>query len=102
MIEEDPDGPASVSSFQGNAGSAAIAGFAEAAIAPVEIFNDGRYSAFVQDLECVWRWEIHRDGQFVQEGCSLSERSSREAVGYVMSFYRRRDERQAAEPAICE
>ncbi|PNG24692.1 soluble methane monooxygenase-binding protein MmoD [Methylocella silvestris] len=57
----------------------------------IEIFSEGRYRAFVQDLECMWRWEIHRDGDFVQEGCSLSESSSREAVGHVVSFYQRRD-----------
>ncbi|ACK50235.1 hypothetical protein Msil_1266 [Methylocella silvestris BL2] len=57
----------------------------------VEIFSEGRYRAFVQDLECMWRWEIHRDGDFVQEGCSLSESSSREAVGHVVSFYQHRD-----------
>ena len=65
-------------------------GFA-AGVAGIEILNEGRYRAFVQDLECVWRWEIHRDGEFVQEGCSLSESSSREAVGHVISFYQRRD-----------
>lgn len=97
IIEEDPDGLASASSFQRNGGSAAIAGFGEAASAPFEVFNDGEYRAVVQDLECVWRWEIHRDGQFVQEGCSLSEGSSREAVGHVMSFYRRRDLGQRTE-----
>jgi len=57
----------------------------------VEILNDGRYRAIVQDVECMWRWEIHRDGQVIQEGCSLSEGSSREAVDHVMAFYRRRD-----------
>ncbi|VFU08592.1 Soluble methane monooxygenase component D [Methylocella tundrae] len=61
----------------------------------IEIFREGRYRAFVQDLECVWRWEIHRDDEFVQEGCSLSESSSREAVGHVISFYRRSDLRQS-------
>jgi|BarGraIncu00222A_1022003.scaffolds.fasta_scaffold45698_1 soluble methane monooxygenase-binding protein MmoD len=62
----------------------------------IEIFSEGRYRAFVQDLECMWRWEIHRDGEFVQEGCSLSESSSREAVGHVISFYQCRDLGQAA------
>lgn len=94
MVEEAPDDPASANAFQRSAGSAVVAGFKDAASAPVEIFDDGQYRAFVQDLECVWRWEIHRDGQFVQEGCSLSEGSSREAVGHVMSFFRRRDLRQ--------
>jgi soluble methane monooxygenase-binding protein MmoD len=65
--------------------------------ASIEIFNRGRYKAFVEDLEFMWRWKIHRDGEFVQEGCSLSESSSREAVGHVMEFYLRRDQSRAAE-----
>lgn len=64
----------------------------------IEIFNEGRYRAFVQDLECMWRWEILRDEEVVQEGCSLSERSSREAVGYVVAYFRRCD----ASPAPAE
>ncbi|MHB8884721.1 MAG: soluble methane monooxygenase-binding protein MmoD [Methylovirgula sp.] len=76
--------------------------FEAAENAAIEIFNDGQYRVFVQDLECMWRWEIHRDGQFVQEGCSLSEGSSREAVGHVMSFYRRRDLGQGSDSSIRE
>ncbi len=63
----------------------------------IEILNRGRYRAFAEDLEFMWRWKIHRDGEFVQEGCSLSESSSREAVGHVMEFYLRRDQSAAAE-----
>jgi soluble methane monooxygenase-binding protein MmoD len=65
--------------------------------ARIEIFSEGRYRAFVQDVECMWRWEIHRDDEFVQEGCSLSESSAREAVGYVISFFRRGDQRQSGQ-----
>lgn len=61
----------------------------------MEIYSEGRYRAFAQDLECMWRWEIHRDEEFVQEGCSLSESSSREAVSHVISFFRRCDLRQS-------
>jgi methane monooxygenase component D len=64
---------------------------AKASIAGVEIFQDGRYRAFAEDLEFMWRWRIHRDGDFLQEGCSLSESSSREAVAHVMAFFARRD-----------
>jgi len=59
-----------------------------------EIYSQGRYKAFTQDVECMWRWEIHRDDEIVQVGCSLSESSSREAVAHVISFYQRRDFRQ--------
>jgi methane monooxygenase component D len=59
-----------------------------------EIYSKGRYKAFAQDVECMWRWEIHRDDEIVQVGCSLSESSSREAVAHVISFYQRRDSGQ--------
>ena len=85
--EANAPGPAPL----GEAGEGAFASFGER----IEIFSEGRYQAFVQDVECMWRWEIHRDGAFVQEGCSLSESSAREAVGYVISFFRRGDERKA-------
>lgn len=56
------------------------------------IHSDQRYAAYTQDLEYMWRWEILREGEFVQEGCSLSEESAREAVAHVLSFFRRQDE----------
>lgn len=56
------------------------------------IHADSRYVAYTMDLEYMWRWEIHRDGEFVQEGCSLSEESAREAIAHVLSFFRRQDE----------
>ena len=55
------------------------------------IHANSRYVAYVRDLEYMWRWEILRDGEFVQEGCSLSEESSREAVSHVLSFFHRQD-----------
>lgn len=74
----------------------ADAGFS-AALQGIEIYRDGRYRAFTQDVECMWRWEIHRDEEIVQTGCSLSECSSREAVAHVISFFQRRDLRQTGE-----
>jgi soluble methane monooxygenase-binding protein MmoD len=56
------------------------------------IHADERYQAYTVDLEYMWRWEILRDGEFVQEGCSLSQDSAREAVAHVLSFFRRQDE----------
>lgn len=55
------------------------------------IHADSRYVAYTVDLEYMWRWEILRDGEFVQEGCSLSEQSAREAVAHVLSFFRKQD-----------
>jgi soluble methane monooxygenase-binding protein MmoD len=78
--------------FPGAADADADTGFA-ASVQGVEIYREGRYRAFTQDVECMWRWEIHRDEEIVQVGCSLSEGSSREAVAHVISFYQRRDSR---------
>jgi soluble methane monooxygenase-binding protein MmoD len=64
----------------------------------IEICREGSYRAVVEDLGFMWRWNIYRDGEMCQEGCSLSEGSSREAVRHVMAFYRLKDE-SAAEAA---
>jgi len=66
-----------------------------------EIPGEGCYRAVIEDLEFMWRWKIYRDGEMCQEGCSLSERSSREAVGHVLAFYRVRDgdEGESAAPS---
>ncbi|PWB94983.1 soluble methane monooxygenase-binding protein MmoD [Methylosinus sporium] len=56
------------------------------------IHSDARYEAFTVDLDYMWRWEILRDGEFVQEGCSLSFDSSRKAVAHVLSHFKRQDE----------
>ena len=57
----------------------------------VLIHADSHYVAYVTDLDFMWRWEIWREGEFAQEGCSLSEESSKEAVSHVLSFFRRLD-----------
>lgn len=75
----------------GDGVEAGAADGAKASVAAIEIFKEGRYRAFAEDLEFMWRWRIHRDGEFLQEGCSLSENSSREAVAHVMAFFARRD-----------
>jgi methane monooxygenase component D len=62
----------------------------------VMLYADSRYSAFGKDLEYMWRWEVLRDEEFLQEGCSLSEASAREAVSYVISFFQRQDRSRSA------
>jgi soluble methane monooxygenase-binding protein MmoD len=56
-----------------------------------EIHNEGRYRAVIENLDFMWRWRIFRDGEMCQEGCSLSDDSSREAVRHVLAFYDIRD-----------
>jgi soluble methane monooxygenase-binding protein MmoD len=63
----------------------------------IEVCSEGRFRAVVEDLGFMWRWNIYRDGEMCQEGCSLSENSSREAVRHVLAFYRTREESAAAE-----
>lgn len=62
----------------------------------VLLHEDARYLAYGKDLEYMWHWEIHRDGEFVQEGCSLSEGSAREAVSHVLSYFRQQDSARTA------
>ncbi len=92
-FDKDEDEKALGPTPLGSAGGAPFASLGER----LEIFSEGRYRAFVQDVECMWRWEIHRDEEIVQTGCSLSECSSREAVAHVISFFQRRDLRQTGE-----
>lgn len=62
----------------------------------VLLHEDARYLAYGKDLEYMWHWEIHRDGEFVQEGCSLSEASAREAVAHVLAYFRQQDSARTA------
>jgi soluble methane monooxygenase-binding protein MmoD len=57
----------------------------------LEVHRRGRLTAFAQDLGFMWRWEIQKDGLTIQEGCSLSENSAREAVGHATAFLGRAD-----------
>jgi methane monooxygenase component D len=63
--------------------------------AAVLIHTDGRYTAYGKDVEFMWRWEIQRDGEFVQEGCSLTERATHEAVAHVIRYMNRQDAARA-------
>ena len=58
---------------------------------PSLIHAELRYQAFATDLDYMWRWEIRCDGEFVQEGCSLSKRAAKEAVAHVIAFFRTQD-----------
>jgi methane monooxygenase component D len=68
----------------------------EGSAASLLIHEEARYRAFAMDLDYMWRWEILRDGEFVQEGCSLSERAAREAVAHVIAHFRAQDVRRGA------
>lgn len=52
-----------------------------------KLYDDEIYTAYTEDLEFMWRWTIYREDQLVQEGCSLTEDSSRHAVKHVMAFF---------------
>jgi soluble methane monooxygenase-binding protein MmoD len=94
IFEDDLAGANGVLRQDSESRGPGLAGFSSPCI---EILDEAGYRAFIQDVECMWRWEIHREGKLIQDGCSLSESSSREAVGHVMSFYHRRDDNTAME-----
>lgn len=51
------------------------------------LYDNDRYTAYTEDLEFMWHWTIYRDKRLIQEGCSLTLESSREAVKHVLAFF---------------
>lgn len=51
----------------------------------------GRYAAYGLETECLWRWDIYRDGSHVQTGAALSFDSAKRNVDHVLAFYGVRD-----------
>lgn len=51
------------------------------------LHQDATYSAYARDDEYMWRWNIVRDGNIIQEGCSISLETARRSVGHVLAFY---------------
>ncbi|BBL76891.1 hypothetical protein [Methylomagnum ishizawai] len=56
-----------------------------------ELFQEGRYAAYAQDLGFAWRWAIARDGRDIQEGPALSLESARLSARRVLAFFARLD-----------
>jgi methane monooxygenase component D len=54
-----------------------------------QIYDAGDFTAYAEDMECMWRWTIYRDHKLVQEGCSLTFDASKRAVNHVMAFFNR-------------
>jgi methane monooxygenase component D len=52
-----------------------------------KLYDTQPYTAYAEDVECMWHWTIYQDQKLVQEGCSLSLDSSRHAVKHVMAFF---------------
>ena len=55
-----------------------------------KLYDDDTYTAYTEDLEFMWRWTIYRENKLIQEGCSLTEDSSRRAVNHVLAFFNAR------------
>ncbi|MEQ1603050.1 MAG: hypothetical protein HOP04_07845 [Methylophilaceae bacterium] len=51
----------------------------------------GRYAAYGLETECLWRWDIYKDGSHVQTGAALSLESAKRSVDHVLAFYGVRD-----------
>ena len=82
--------------FRDSAAGTSVPGVPEtvctaAVIEEAEAIRQGPYRAIVQDLDFMWRWRIYQEDEMCQEGCSLSESASREAVRHVLAFYQIRD-----------
>jgi soluble methane monooxygenase-binding protein MmoD len=88
LLDDENDG------VDGPAGPAATPFLDAPVIEEREIHNSGRYRAVIENLDFMWRWRIFRDGKMCQEGCSLSDASSIEAVSHVLAFYEIRDSGQ--------
>lgn len=64
------------------------------------LYADASYSAHAQDLDFLWRWVIVREGDIIQEGCSLSYQTAARSVQHVLAFYANsRDRPRGAERA---
>ena len=65
----------------------------------IELQCSANYSAYTEDLGFMWRWQIFRDSELAQHGCSLSLESSREAVDHILVYFQRLDKNQKNNPA---
>lgn len=52
------------------------------------LYDNDNYTAYTEDLEFMWRWTIYQDEKLIQEGCSLSLNSSRDAVNHVLAYFK--------------
>jgi soluble methane monooxygenase-binding protein MmoD len=64
--------------------------------------ESGAYAAYGLELECLWRWDIYRDGSHIQTGCAISLDSAKVSVNHVLAFYGVRDANVAKEAAGVE
>lgn len=62
----------------------------------IELFREGRYAAYAQDLGFGWRWAVTRDDLEIQEGSALSQQSANWSARHVLSFFLRIDHRHTA------
>lgn len=61
--------------------------------------KSGMYAAYGLETECLWRWDIYRDGKHVQTGAALSFDSAIRSADHVLAFYGVRDTRLEKEAA---
>lgn len=59
----------------------------------IELFREGRYTAYAQDLGFGWRWAVTRDELEIQEGSALSQQSANWSARHVLSFFLKIDHR---------
>lgn len=54
------------------------------------IYQDEEFAVTLEEVALFWRWLIFRDGEMVQEGVSITERSARDASLKVVDYLRGR------------
>jgi soluble methane monooxygenase-binding protein MmoD len=59
----------------------------------IELFQEGRYTAYAYDLDFGWRWVLARDGQDIQEGAALCQEAALRSARQVLAFFTRIDDR---------
>jgi soluble methane monooxygenase-binding protein MmoD len=57
----------------------------------VPIEQRGSYASYAKDLDYMWHWILVKDGEIIQEGCSISFHTTKRSVENVMEFFASRN-----------
>ncbi len=57
----------------------------------VPIEERGSYATYAKDLDYMWHWILVKDGEIIQEGCSISFHTTQRSVAHIMEFFASRN-----------
>ena len=57
----------------------------------VSIETRGEYTSYAKDLDYMWHWILVKEGEIIQEGCSISFHTTKRSVEHVMEFFASRN-----------